>query len=164
MSIKGVAVVLEDLHEAEVDLHLELQRVAERHATDHEVAHVLGDLATWSASHVEKLASEGRRFDLDLGNKPRSTNPVAAGVRRRSSELLGRRHTGAVMLVNDLRQIYGDASLVQLDWVLLAQLAKSKHDQALLGLAESCRAETQRQMTWAETKLKESVVQALATP
>jgi hypothetical protein len=68
------------------------------------------------------------------------------------------------MLINDLRQVYGDASLVQLDWELLAQLARAKQDTALLALAEGGRAETQRQVTWAETKLKESVVQALGAP
>jgi len=160
----GVAVVVEDLHEAEIDLHLELERIAERHAADHEVAHVMRDLARWSAKHVEQLAGEGRRFGLELEEAPRPTNPVAAGVRRKSSELLGRRQSPALLLLNDLRQLYGAASLVRLDWQLLAQLAKARQDKALLAVAESCRAETQRQVTWAETKLKESVVQALARP
>lgn len=162
--MRGVAVVLQDLHEAEVHLHLELQRIGERHAADHEIAHIVRDLAAWSARHVEKLASEGRRFGVELGAVARSTNPLAAGVRRKGSELMGRRHASAVLLVNDLRQIFGEASLVHLDWVLLGQLAKATRDEALLTLAEECRAESERQLVWAETKLKESVVQAMATP
>lgn len=162
--MRGVAVVLADLHAAETHLHLELQRMGERHSADHDVAHVTRDLAAWSAGHVERLASEGRRFDLELGGSPPSTNPLAAGVRRKSSELMGRRHAPAVLLVNDLRQVYGDASLVKLDWELLAQLAKATRDQSLLTMAETCRAETERQLAWAEGKLKESVVQAMATP
>jgi hypothetical protein len=162
--MKGISVVIADLHDAEVDLHLELQRLGERHGADHEVAHVTRDLARWSTEHVEKLASEGRRFGLDLGEAPPSTNPLVAGLRRRSSELMGRRHSPAVLLVNDLRQIYGHVSLVHLDWVLLGQLAQATRDGALLNLVETCRAETERQLTWAEAKAKESVVQAMATP
>jgi hypothetical protein len=162
--VRGVAVVIADLHEAEVHLHLELLRVGERHGADHDVAHVTRDLAAWSAHHVERLAVEARRFDLDLDPAPRSTNPLAAGVRRKSSELIGRRHAPAVLLVNDLRQVFAEASLVHLDWVLLGQLAKATRDQTLLALTEACGAEAERQVTWAETKLKESVVQAMATP
>lgn len=161
--MNGVAVVIADLHEAEVHLHLELLRMSERHCADHDVARVTRDLAAASAQHVERLAGEGRRFDLDLDPAPPSTNPVAAGVRRKTSELIGRRHAPAVLLVNDLRQVYADASLVHLDWVLLGQLAKATSDKALLAVAEDCGTEIERQVTWAETKLKESVVQAMAT-
>jgi hypothetical protein len=160
----GLAVVLEDLHEAEVDLHLELQRVSERHCADAELAGALRGLSLWSERHVEKLALEGRRFGLDLGAAPRSTNPVAAGVRRKSSELIGRRSASAVMLVNDLRQVYGDASLVQLDWELLAELAKGEQDRGLLTLAEHSSADVQRLLTWVETRLKELVVHLMSAP
>jgi len=160
----AVDLVLEDLHGAENQLHLDLARVGERHSADHEVAHVVVDLARWSARHVARLAEEGTRFGLDLDPRPASTNTVAAGVRRKASLLAGRRHAPAVMLVDDLRQIYGDACLVQLDWTLLEQVAKAVRDTRLLELSSSCRAETARQVTWAESKLKESAVQALVTP
>ena len=162
--MKGVGVVLQDLHDAEVHLHLELQRIGERHAADHEIAHVVRDLAAWSADHVERLAGEARRFGLELDTAAPATNPLVAGVRRKSSELLGRRHASAVLLVNDLRQLFGQVSLVHLDWVLLGQLAQATRDESLLSVSESCRAETERQLTWTETRLKESVVQAMATP
>jgi hypothetical protein len=162
--VRAVDLVIEDLHHAEEQLRLDLQRLGERHAADHEVAHVTRDLARWSASHVEKLASEGRRFGLDLDPTAPSTNPVAAGVRRKSSAMMGRRHTPAVMLVEDLRTLYGEASMVKLDWELLTQLAMATGDQALLQLARRCQGETERQVVWAESKLKESAAQALATP
>jgi hypothetical protein len=160
----GVGLVLEDLHEAENQLHLDLERLGERHGADHEVLHVTRDLARWSAEHVARLAGHGRRFGLELDPQPSSTNPLAAGVRRTTSALAGRRHTPAIMLIDDLRQIYGDTSLVQLDWVLLAQVAQAVRDDALLELAQGCWAETVRQQTWAESKLKESAPQALVTP
>lgn len=160
----GVDLVLEDLYDAENQLHLDLERIGERHAAEHEVFHVTRDLARWSAEHVARLAEEGTRFGLDLDPVAVSTNSVAAGVRRKTSALVGRRHAPALMLIDDLRQIYGDASLVHLDWVLLTQIAQTVRDQALLDLAQSCQAETERQVTWAQGKLKEAAPQALVTP
>lgn len=48
--------------------------------------------------------------------------------------------------------------------MLLAQVAQAVHDQALIDLAESCRSETERQLTWAQGKLEEAAPQALVTP
>jgi hypothetical protein len=56
------------------------------------------------------------------------------------------------------------ATSPQLDRVLLAQVAQAVHDQALIDLAESCRSETERQLTWAQGKLEEAAPQALVTP
>ena len=160
----AVDLVLADLHDSENQLHLDLERIGERHRADHEVFHVTRDIARWSARHVERLAEEGQRFGLDLDPRPASTNNLAAGVRRKASEMTGRRHTPAMMLINDLRQIYADASALELDWVLLTQVAQAVRDEGLLTLAQECRAETERQVTWAKTKLKEGASQALVTP
>jgi hypothetical protein len=159
-----IGMALEDLHEAENTLLLDLQRIGERHAADHEVAHVTRDLTRWSAEHVARLAAVGGRFSLDLDSEPASTNPVVAAVRRTGSELTGRRHDPALLLLDDLRKVYGDASRVQVDWEVVAQAAHAVQDKELVTLAEECRAQTQRQVTWAETKLKETAAQALVTP
>src|SRR3954447_23323758 len=98
----AVDLVLCDLHDSENQLHLDLLRIGERHRADHEVFHVTRDVARWSARHVERLAEEGRRFGLDLDPQAASTNELAAGLRRKASELVGRRHTPAMMLINDL--------------------------------------------------------------
>jgi hypothetical protein len=159
-----VDLVLEDLHDAENQLHLDLERIGERHGADHEVAHVVRDLARWSAQHVERLAQEGQRFGLRLDPAAASTNTVVAGVRRKASAAMGRRHAPAMLLIDDLRQIHADAAALQLDWELLGQVAQGIRDQRLLTLSQECGAETLRQVTWAKTKLKESAVQALVTP
>jgi hypothetical protein len=153
--VDGLAVVLSDLHEAEMDLHLELQRVSERNRADGEVAGALRGLSRWSERHVETLAVEGRRFGLDLDATPHSTSRDTTGSRRKS---------GQPMLVNDLRQIYGDAALVELDWELLAELAKAQQDRGLLIVAERSSAETQRLLSWVESRLKESVLHVMSEP
>ena len=50
------------------------------------------------------------------------------------------------------------------DWRLLEQVPQAVLDTRLYELATSCRSETERQVSWAESKLKESAVQALVTP
>lgn len=159
--MSGVAAVLEDLHEAEAELHLELQQVGLRHSTDAEVAGGLRALANWSESHVERLADEGRRFGLALGHASGSATHPALAVRRRSGELLVRRSADAARLVGDLRQVFVDASLVELDWELLGELARIHQDCRLVVLAERSRVETHRQLTWVETRLKQAVVHAM---
>lgn len=156
-----MAAVLGDLHEAEADLHLELQQVCLRHGTDAEIAGGLRALASWSESHVESLADEGRRFGLALGHVSGSGTHPGAGVGRRSGELLVRRSADAASLVGDLRQVFVDAALVELDWELLGELARIHRDCRLVVLAERSRAETHRQLTWVETRLKQAVVRAM---
>jgi len=159
-----MAMALEDLHDAENDLVVDLERMGEKHHSDHEVVHVTRDLARWSADHVRRIAEIAPRYGADLEADPRHTNDLMGVVRKKGAELMGRRHGPALMLLDDLRDLYGDASRVQLDWEVLAQAAQALQDKQLVQLAESCRAQTQRQVTWAETKLKESAAQALVTP
>ena len=151
----GLGEVLEDLYEAEVGLHLELERVSERHRADAEVAGGLRALSRWSERHVENLAAAGRRCGLALGGPLHSADqPDVAGH--------GSPHAGG--LVGDLRQVFGDASLVQLDWEVVAEVARAHQNRELLAVAEHSIVETQRLLTWVETRLKELVVHAVALP
>ena len=151
----GLGEVLEDLYEAEADLHLELERVSERHRADAEVAGGLRALSRWSERHVENLAAAGRRYGLALGGPMPSADRL---------DVVGHGSAQPVGLVGDLRQVFGDASMVQLDWELLAEVARAQQNRELLGLAEHSIVETQRLLTWVETRLKEMVVHAVALP
>jgi ferritin-like metal-binding protein YciE len=155
---------LQDLHDAENQLILDLERMGQKHHADHEVVHVTRDLARWSAEHLRGIAEAAPRYGAELSSEPDHTNRIAAAARRTTSDLMGRRHAPALMLLDDLRDLYGAAARVQLDWEVLAQAAQALQDKALVSLAETCRPQTQRQVTWAETKLKETAAQALVTP
>lgn len=159
-----IDMALRDLHDAESQLVLDLERMSQRHHADHEVVHVTRDLARWSADHLGRLAEVAPRFDLDLDAEPKHTTPLMGAVREKTSDLMGRHHAPSLMLLDDLRDLYGAAARVQLDWEVLAQAAQALQDSELVELAESCRTQTQRQVTWAETKLKETAAQALVTP
>jgi hypothetical protein len=155
---------MSDLHDAESQLVLDLERMGERHHADHEVVHITRDLARWSTEHLARLAGIAPKYGLELSADSPHTNELMAAVREKTSDLMGRRHAPALMLLDDLRDLYGAASRVQLDWEVLAQAAQALEDTELVELAESCRTQSQRQVTWAETKLKETAAQALVTP
>jgi ferritin-like metal-binding protein YciE len=154
---------LRDLHDAEQELLLSLERLGQRHAADHEVVHVTRDLARWSERHLEAIAGVGPRFGVELSPEARHTNGLVAAARRRTSDALGRHHEPALALMDDLRDLYGAAARVVVDWEVLAQAGKAVKDEELVDLAQRCRSETERQATWAEAKLKESAAQALVT-
>lgn len=159
-----IAMALEDLHDAEQDLVLALERMGERHHADHEVVHVTRDLRRWSVDHLARIAGVARRFGAELDAEPKHTSDLAAAARRKTSDLLGRHHDVVLTLIDDLRDLYGAAARVQLDWEVLAQAAQALKDAELVELAEECRAQTVRQVTWAEGSLKEHAAQALVTP
>ncbi|BAD57747.1 hypothetical protein [Nocardia farcinica] len=161
--MNNVGVVITEAHRAENELGTELLRVADRQLTDHEVHHLAGDLARWSHQHVRALAVTGRRFGLDLDPEPEHDSALRAAVRQKGSELLGRHHTPALLLLRDLRRIHVLAAGVSLDWELLAQAAQAMRDSDLLALTQRCHPQTLRQMRWANAKLKESAPQIVVT-
>lgn len=159
-----IAMALQDLHDAEQDLVLDLERMAEKHHADHGVVHVTRDLVRWSADHIAQIAAVASRYGADLPAQPRHTFDLAAAARRKTGELMGRRHEEALTLIDDLRDLYGAAARVQLDYEVLGQAAQALQDTELVALTERCRAQTQRQVEWAEGALKELAAQALVTP
>ena len=66
-----------------------------------------------------------------------------------------------LVMVRDLREVYLRASSVLTDWEMVGQAAQAIVHEHLLDLATRCQAETKRQATWANAKIKESSTQAL---
>jgi len=54
-----------------------------------------------------------------------------------------------------------DPSSVLVDWEMIGQAALATVHDDRLALATKCRAETKRQATWANSKIKQSSPQAL---
>ena len=82
-------------------------------------------------------------------------------MRQQASELTGRLHEPALLLLTDLRHVHRTAAGVSLDWEVLAQSAQALQDADLLTVAEDCHPETLRQMRWANAKVKEISAQAM---
>jgi hypothetical protein len=158
-----IGLVLRQLHRDENDLAHELFQVADRHKVDHETFHVARDIAVWSQRHFVDIAAIARNYGEDLDPEPRGESSLAAKALDAVSELSGRARTPGLLMLRDLREIYVKAAGVSLDWELLAQAAQGIRHTDLLELAERSRAQTLRQMRWANGKLKESATQALVT-
>jgi hypothetical protein len=154
---------IEELHRSENELHTVLLAMSDRHRVDREVFHVTRDMARWSRQHVAELAEAGREFGLDLDPEAREDAGLLETLRQKASELTGRRPEPGILLLADLRHLYRESSGTSLDWELLAQGAQGAKRKDLLDLAERCHPQTLRVSRWAESKLKESSPQVLAS-
>lgn len=158
-----IGLVIRELHRSENKLAGDLLSMADRHKADHEIYHVARDLARWSREHVAALAGVGNEYGVHLDPQASQGHGPLAAIEQKTSELLGRQREPAMLLLADLRHLYRDASGVSLDWELLAQAAQAKKNHELLALAQRCHPETLRQARWANTKLKETSPQTLAS-
>jgi hypothetical protein len=158
-------VVLEDLHRDENDLARTLVEVAERHRADHELYHLGQDLATWSQDHVRHLAALAPAYGLELDPEPEGApsgaHRVGRALREVAGQMAGRSPDAELLMLRDLRRIHLAATGVMLDWEMVAQAAQALRHEELKTLAETCLAQTKRQIAWANTKIKESSTQAL---
>jgi hypothetical protein len=68
---------------------------------------------------------------------------------------------GQIGLLRDLQDLHLLATLVQSTWTVLAQAAQGLRDRELLDIATNSTAETTRQLTWLNTRMKAAAPQAL---
>jgi len=157
-----VGMAIRELHRVENDLAGELLQASDRHKVDHEIFYLGRDLARWSQHHVRELARVGKDYGLDLDPEPAGDSALAT-VRQKGSELLGRHHDPALLLLADLRRVHRTAAGVSLDWEILAQTAQALKDRELLSMSQDCHPETLRQMRWANAQLKVQSAQTMVS-
>lgn len=158
-----IGLALRELHRSETALAEELYRVAERHASDHEIYHLGRDLAGWSVDHVRRIAEIARAYGEDLDPEPVREGGVTKRLREAASDAVGRSGPPALALLTDLREVYTMAQGVSVDWELLAQAAQGIRHHDLLDLTQHCHPENLRQARWANAQLKESATQILVS-
>jgi hypothetical protein len=157
-----LAIAIRDVHEAETELHDELLAIGERHKADHDVFHLTRTLAQFAQANVAALAPHGERYGKQLDAEAADgSSSIMAGLREKSSELLGRRPEAGLLLLRDMRKLYLVACEASIDWVVLGQGAQAARDGDLLAVVSSCHPQTLRTVRWATTKLKESSPQVL---
>jgi hypothetical protein len=126
--------------------------VASGHRSGADVFHTCHLLATWSDEHSRRLAPVVERYGED--------HSVTEPERLHASGLAEVR-SGPVGLLRDLQDLHVLASLVQTTWTVIAQGAQGLRDRELLDIATSSNAETSRQLTWLNTRMKVAAPQAL---
>jgi hypothetical protein len=126
--------------------------VGDGHAEAADVFHTCRTLARMSEQHRERLAPIIERYgEADDVEEPE----------RLHADGLGRPRKGEIGLLRDLQDLHVLASLVQTTWTVIAQGAQGLRDRELLEVAHSSNAETARQLTWLNTRMKTAAPQAL---
>jgi hypothetical protein len=161
MSRTGLEYALRRVHHGEDEVVQHLVRMADRHRQEHEVHHVALDLAGWSRANVAALAEAAAGYDIELARA--ASEP---GMVRHAADAVAARTPGklpALLLLEDLSDLYLAASETSLAWEMLAQHAQARRESDLLGLTAACHPQTLRQVRWANTMIKTVSPQALVS-
>ena len=161
-----IDIALREAHAAETALAAGLLRAGERHAAEHDVAHLSRTLSRWCDRHVQRLAEQGERYDVDLeagSVRDEEDRGLVARARERGAELVGRRPEPGILLLRDLRDVHLAAARASIAWIVLGQGAQAVFDDELLAAVTASHPETIRTLQWTVQKLKEASPQVLAS-
>lgn len=161
MNKTGLEYALRRVHGCENAVVQHLSRMAQRHAEEAEVHHVAGVLAGWSELNIARLADAARAYDVSLSGEPDKPGVVRHAVDAAAALTPGK--VAALLLLEDLRDLYLVASETSLSWEMLAQHAQARREADLLELTSACHPQTLRQIRWANTMIKTLSPQALAS-
>jgi hypothetical protein len=128
-----------------------LRAVGTGHARAADVFHTCHLLAGMSDQHRERLAPAVQRYGEDDVEEPE----------RLHAQGLAQTRSGEIGLLRDLQDLHVLATLVQTTWTVIAQGAQGLRDRELLEIANTSNAETSRQLTWLNTRMKVAAPQAL---
>jgi hypothetical protein len=165
MSKGKVGLLLRQLHDAETDLAAEYREVAQRQAAEQDVFYLCQTLAQQCEEHAREVRQWAERFDQDIhGSEGESALAnVMSLLRRKTSELVGRRPESGLLLLRDLRQLYLMAEEANVHWIALGQVAQALRDHDLLDQVSLLQKQTLTQIKWLKTRLREVTPQVLCT-
>ena len=140
------------LHHSEEELGRAFREVGERHRDEPDVMVTCNRLATKSEAHAAALSPFARRYGESRGEDE---------PERLHSDLFKGPRSGALALLRDLHDLYLMACEADMCWTVLAQSAQALRDRELLETIHECEQETQVQMRWLKTRIKQSAPQIL---
>ncbi|WP_258375595.1 hypothetical protein [Curtobacterium sp. MCSS17_008] len=128
------------------------RQVAEGHAAEPDVFHLCHTLAVQCDGHAERLDPVIERYgEADTEDEPE----------RLHAEALPTTRSGPVGLLRDLQDVYVLASLVDITWTVVRQAGQGLRDEELLAVVAGCAQETELQLSWLRTRMKQAAPQAL---
>jgi hypothetical protein len=139
------------LHRAQVDLADAFRQVGGGHADEVDVFHTCAKLAKECDAHAERLAPFAEHYGEDAPSEPD----------RLYSELFRGTRTGGLGLLRDLHDLYLMACECDMAWTLVGQAAHGLRDRELLQVVTESEGETEMQLKWLRTRMKEAAPQAL---
>ena len=139
------------LHGSEQALADSLRTVADHHGDEPDILQTCQLLASWSDSHVAAIAPILDRYLEKREDEPEDLR----------EDLFRGPRTGALALIRDLHDLWLLANEVKLCWTILDQAARALRDTELETIGAKLLAETERQMSWLMTRIKQAAPQAL---
>ncbi|HZR46092.1 MAG TPA: molybdopterin dinucleotide binding domain-containing protein, partial [Candidatus Manganitrophaceae bacterium] len=140
------------LHRSEEELAKALAKVAEHHIDEPDIHAECKLFASWCYRHVEALAPLVRRYSEKKSAEPENLQKA----------LFHGPRTGGIGLLRDLHDLWLLAQEVQLCWTVLLQAGRALHDKELKSACKESGQETERQIVWLTTRIKQAAAQSLA--
>jgi hypothetical protein len=120
------------LHGEQLELAEAFRRVAEAHAGEADVARQCERLASQCEAHAERL-----------------------------EPFVGEGEEAEPDLLRDLHDLYRRAAHCDMAWTLAGQAAQGARDRELLEVVQGCEGETEIQLKWLRSRMKQAAPQAL---
>lgn len=139
------------LQQAERELASSFRTVADGHGDEPDVRAACTLLAEQCDAHVEALGPIVERYGSQPDDEPERLHAVALPEPR----------SGPLALLRDLQDVHLLASFVDMTWTLVGQAAAALRDEDLQAVIAQREAETQVQVGWLTTRMKQAAPQAL---
>ncbi|MGE5352632.1 MAG: molybdopterin oxidoreductase [Acidobacteriota bacterium] len=139
------------LHGSESRLEYSLQKVAENHKDEPDIEYICRMLAGWSGMHMEHLVHFIKRYKEEKESEPgKLQKSLFHGTRK-----------GGIGLLKDLQDLYLLATEVELSYMVITQASQALRDKELEAFCKDAIKETERQINWIKTRIKQSAPQVL---
>jgi hypothetical protein len=141
------------LHDCLTQLHRALAEVATAHGDEPDVRLDCDKFAKRIERHADLLRPVLEQY-----------RPSDAGATERSHlqrMLLTGTRDGPLGLLLDLHDLYLLTCECDISWTLVERAAQGARDPGLVQIAEQCASETELQMAWLRSRIKQSAPQAL---
>ena len=146
-----IAVYLGMLQQAEQELASSFRTVAEGHGDEPDVHSACTLLATQCDQHVATMQPLIDRYGSQPDDEPERLHAVALPEAR----------TGPLALLRDLQDVHLLATFVDTTRTLIGQAAAALRDEDLQQVIAAHEAQTQVQIAWLTTRMKQAAPQAL---
>jgi hypothetical protein len=149
--------------EAEQSLAATLQKLAGRHAAEHDIYQLGHVQAQKAAARARRLSDFAERYGASPPKDGEPEPGLVDAVRRQTSDLLGRSRSTGLLLLSDLQDAYLDAQRAEIAWTVLLQGARACRDLELVETVTSVHEECEVAAKWLRTRVKVAAPQVLAT-
>ncbi len=126
-------------------------QVADHHQDEPDIGGVCHLQASWSHQHVERIKPLNEKYREQKNDEPE----------RLHQSLFEGTRSGSLALLRDLHDLWLLANEIHLCWLVLDQAAKALRDEQLEAACLECDKQTERQLAFLLTRIKQSAPQTL---